>query len=92
MLLFREECEELRGTLSKRHQDEVCTERSEQIRIKEAQKKQEQQIEKMYADLWEKDVRAKKQREEDEAKEQMERNRETLRVRILFILEVFYNN
>ncbi|KAK3736556.1 hypothetical protein QZH41_018279 [Actinostola sp. cb2023] len=37
-------------------------------------------IEQMYADLWEKDVQAKKQKEESDAKEQMERNRETLRV------------
>lgn len=66
--------------MSKRHQDDVFTERSDQIRMKEEQKKREKDIEAMYADLWEKDVQAKKLREEQEAYEQMERNRETLRV------------
>jgi hypothetical protein len=83
---LRDECEELRSTLSRRHQDEVFTERSEQIRMKEDQKKHDQEIEAMYADLWEKDVQAKKLREEQDAFEQMERNRETLRVRIMKIL------
>ncbi|XP_031565537.1 cilia- and flagella-associated protein 53-like [Actinia tenebrosa] len=77
---WREECEELRATLSKRHQDDVFTERSDQIRMKEEQKKREKEIESMYADLWEKDVQAKKLREEQAAHEQMERNRETLRI------------
>lgn len=59
----------------------MCTERAEQLRMKEDQKKHHQAIEQMYADLWDKDINAKKQREEAEAKEQQERNRETLRVR-----------
>ncbi|EDO36212.1 predicted protein, partial [Nematostella vectensis] len=77
---WREECEELRSHLSRRHQDEVFSERSDQIRMKNEQKQREKDLEKMYADLWERDVKAKAQREEQEAMEQMERNRETLRV------------
>ena len=57
--------------------------------MKQAVKKHEQDIEQMYADLWEKDVQAKKQKEESDAKEQMERNRETLRVRRRRISKLF---
>jgi len=48
--------------------------------MKESQKQHQQNIEQMYADLWEQDIQAKKQREEAEANEQQERNREMLRV------------
>ncbi len=37
--LPRDQCEELRGFLTKRHQDEVCRERGEQLRLKQEQRK-----------------------------------------------------
>ncbi|XP_066274007.1 cilia- and flagella-associated protein 53-like [Branchiostoma lanceolatum] len=75
---WREQCEELRSNLSRRHLDEVCTERQEQLRVKEHIKQQREEEERMYAELYEKDRLAKSVREEEEAKAQMERNREML--------------
>lgn len=77
---WRDQCEELRATLSKRNQNLVIKERDEQIRIKEELTKQEQKEEKMFADLWEKDHHSKCKREEMETAMQLERNREMLRV------------
>ena len=37
LLHCRDGCEELRSILSKRHQDDVCHEREEQIRVKREQ-------------------------------------------------------
>ena len=48
--------------------------------MKAEQTKREQEIEKLYADMWEDDRTVKAIREEQAAKEQMESNRETLRV------------
>ena len=42
--------------------------------------KREKEIERMYSEQWEKDRLAKAEREEMEAKEQVERNREMLEV------------
>ncbi|XP_065910618.1 cilia- and flagella-associated protein 53-like [Dysidea avara] len=77
---WRDQCEELRATLSKRNQDMIIRERDEQIRIKEQLTKQQQQEEKMFAELWEEDRLTKSKREEMEAAMQLERNREMLRV------------
>lgn len=77
---WRDNCEELRSTLTQRHQDEVFQERHEQLRMKEEQKKKEAEVESFYADLWAEDIAIKSQREEETAKEQIERNRETLKV------------
>ena len=41
--LYRGQCEELRAVLSKRHQDEVCQERAEQLRMKQETQQKEQQ-------------------------------------------------
>ena len=49
---FREQCEELRGTLSKRQQDQVAAERMEQLLLKEEAAKKLEEEERMYADLW----------------------------------------
>jgi len=75
---WREECEELRSTLTRRHMDEVCMERSDQLRIKAEMEQQSKDEEKMYADLWHKDIMAKAAREEKEARDRHARNRETL--------------
>ncbi|XP_071794477.1 cilia- and flagella-associated protein 53-like [Asterias amurensis] len=75
---WREECEELRSTLSRRHMDEVCLERSDQLRIKAEIDEQNKVHEQMYADLWHQDMLAKAAREEKEAQERHARNRETL--------------
>ncbi|XP_038077706.1 cilia- and flagella-associated protein 53-like [Patiria miniata] len=76
---WREECEELRSTLTRRHMDEVCLERGEQLRIKADMDQQSQAEEKMYADLWHQDMLAKAAREEREAQERHARNQETLK-------------
>lgn len=77
---WRDNCEELRSTLSQRHQDEVFVERHEQLKMKEEQKKKELEVDKFYADLWAEDIKVKSMREEQTAREQIERNRETLKV------------
>lgn len=55
-LFFRNQCEELRSTLSKRQQDEVCVERLEQLRLKEEIEREKKEHEAMYAKLWEQDM------------------------------------
>ena len=60
---------------SRRHQDEVCLDRIEQLAIKAELERKRQEDEQMYAILWEKDRLAKAAREEKEAQEQIERNR-----------------
>lgn len=77
---FRAQCEELRSTLSKRHQDQVCLERLEQLRQKEELAQEKRAHEAMYAKLWEQDMLEKAAREEREAREQHERNRGVLEV------------
>nr|CAB3228135.1 coiled-coil domain-containing protein 11-like [Phallusia mammillata] len=72
---WREQCEELRGVLSRRHQDEVCIDRMNQLAIKSDLERRRQEEERMYAELWEKDRLAKAAREEMEAQQQIERNR-----------------
>jgi hypothetical protein len=79
-IYFRNQCEELRSTLSKRQQDEVCVERLEQIRIKEEIEDERKQEEQMYARLWEEDMMAKAAREERDAKAAHQRNAEVLAV------------
>lgn len=76
----RDQCEDLRSILSKRHQDEVCRDRAEQLRLKQEEKKREQEVEQMYAKLWDDDRQAKCKREEIEAALQIERNRDMLKV------------
>ena len=76
----RDQCEDLRSILSKRHQDEVCRDRAEQLRLKEEERKKEREVEGMYARLWEEDRQTKCKREEMEAALQIERNREMLKV------------
>ncbi|KAJ7385297.1 Cilia- and flagella-associated protein 53 [Desmophyllum pertusum] len=77
---WRDNCEELRSTLSQRHQDEVFVERHEQLKMKDEHKKKESEIDSYYADLWAQDIKIKSMIEEQTAREQIERNRETLKV------------
>ena len=79
-LLNREQCEELRSTMSKRQQDEVAAERIDQLRIKAHMEEDQRAEDQMYADLWHADMMAKAQREEAETKRQMSANMETLSV------------
>ncbi|KAI8789300.1 cilia- and flagella-associated protein 53-like [Biomphalaria glabrata] len=72
---FKAQCEELRSTLSKRHQDQVCLERLEQLRHKDEIAQEEKAISDMYDKLWEQDMLEKAAREEREAKDLQERNR-----------------
>ena len=80
MFILRNECEELRGTLCKRQQDEVAAERMDQLKEKAELERQKQEQEEMYAKLWEEDRLAKARREEMESMRQIERNRETLAI------------
>ena len=80
MQCYRDQCEDLRYILSKRHQDEVCKDRAEQLRLKEEERKKQQEVEQMYARLWDEDRQTKCKREEMESALQIERNREMLKV------------
>ena len=86
ILYYRDQCEDLRSILSKRHQDEVCRDRAEQLRLKEEERKKERRVEEMYARLWDEDRQTKCKREEMEAALQIERNKEMLKVLESFII------
>lgn len=73
----------MRSIQSKRNQDQVCHERNEQMLLKQEEKNRQEEVEKMYADLWATDRIAKSEREEQEEKNSIERNRECLKVSIL---------
>lgn len=75
-----DQCEELRSIQSKRNQDEICRERNEQILLKEEERRQQEETEKIFSNLWERDRLLKSEREEQDAKDQIERNRESLKV------------
>ena len=84
--VYRAECEELRSHQSKIKRDDLFLERKTQLAEKMSKQQEEKDIEQMYAELWEHDRLAKAQREEEEAQQQMERNREMVEVNCLFIL------
>ncbi|XP_061409850.1 cilia- and flagella-associated protein 53-like [Lethenteron reissneri] len=75
---FREQSEELRTVLSRWHQDQVCTERHVQLAERDAARQREHQEERLFAELWERDRLAKTEREERQALERAESNRESL--------------
>lgn len=77
---WRGECEELRAVLSRRHQDQVCAARKHQIETKRNIKKELASEDALYAKLWKQDEQIKAAREEQEAQEQIHRNKETLDV------------
>lgn len=83
MFLNRDQCEELRSTLSKRQQDEVCVERLEQLRVRDELARAKMEEDAMYAKLWEEDMLAKAAREERDAKASYERNQDVLKVNTL---------
>lgn len=60
-------------------------ERHEQLQMKEEQKKRDSEMDSFYADLWAQDIKIKSMKEEQTAREQIERNRETLKVCCYFI-------
>ena len=68
--------------------DELFIERETQIAEKMSKHQEDQEIEHMYAELWEQDRLAKAKREEQEAQEQMERNREMVEVNF----DCYFNN
>ncbi|XP_076444011.1 cilia- and flagella-associated protein 53-like [Babylonia areolata] len=72
---FREQCEELRSTLSKREQDRVCAERVEQLWEKEQQARDKKAQDDMFHQLMLNDIQEKMAREEREALEARERDR-----------------
>ena len=42
-LYYRDQCEELRAILTRRYGDEVCRDRAEQLRLKEEERKRQQE-------------------------------------------------
>ncbi|ESO89587.1 hypothetical protein LOTGIDRAFT_204314 [Lottia gigantea] len=75
---FREQCEELRSTVSKRTQDQICVERLEQLQIKNHLEDAQREEDAMYAELWKKDMLEKAKKEEEEAKAKHLRNQEVV--------------
>lgn len=75
---FRDQCEELRQTLSKRNQDEVAADRIHQLHEKAQMDEQKREEEAMWARLWEADMLAKADKEEKVAQDQLRRNKEVL--------------
>lgn len=70
----------MRAVLSRRHQDQVCAARKHQIETKRNIKKELASEDALYAKLWKQDEQIKAAREEQEAQEQIHRNKETLDV------------
>ncbi|KAM8960894.1 LOW QUALITY PROTEIN: cilia- and flagella-associated protein 53-like [Pelodytes ibericus] len=65
---FREHCEELRNMKSKMKLNEVCKERMAQLGLKDQLNRQRQEKEKLFAEIWEKDI-AKEESNEKHAKQ-----------------------
>ena len=78
--IHRDQCEELRSTLSKRQQDQIAAERMTQVQMKAQLEKKRQQEEEMYARLWEEDMQIRARREEADTKRNMTATHETLAV------------
>lgn len=77
---WREECDELRPILARKHQNEVFEERAKQIEISNMIKSREKEEEGMYAALWESDRIMKMEREERECAAAIQRNKDCLEV------------
>jgi len=77
---WREQCEELRSTMSKRHQDQVAAERLEQLKIKDSMESAQKEEDKLWSDLWYADMMAKASKEEQQTQRQMSANRDMLDV------------
>ncbi|XP_014681078.1 PREDICTED: cilia- and flagella-associated protein 53-like [Priapulus caudatus] len=75
---YREQCEELRATVSKRHQHLVSSERQEQLKIKEQMRDECKKEEQLYDELWQKDIQAKQERERHDHELHRRRNCEVL--------------
>ncbi|XP_010006802.1 PREDICTED: coiled-coil domain-containing protein 11 [Chaetura pelagica] len=73
---FRQQCDELRLLLMKKHQKEVCEDRLAQVALKEELKKQQQKEEQMFAELWKEDRLAKEKREVKEMQRLAKQQRE----------------
>jgi len=84
---WREECEELRAVLVQRHQDQVCHARKHQIESKSIIKEELAAEDALYAKLWRQDELIKAAREEQEAHEQIMRNKDQLDVLSLQVEE-----
>uniref|UniRef100_A0A8C9S6G3 Cilia- and flagella-associated protein 53 n=1 Tax=Scleropages formosus TaxID=113540 RepID=A0A8C9S6G3_SCLFO len=73
--LFREQSEELRIAKMQERRDMVCAERAVQLRNREEAKQQQLEDERLFAQLWEADRKAKEKREEREVQQQQRANR-----------------
>jgi hypothetical protein len=77
---FREGCEELRLTVSRRQHDDILAEREDQVRLKAEADREKRQEEEFFAKLWYSDMAAKARREEEDARRQRDANLSTLTV------------
>ncbi|XP_003389146.1 PREDICTED: cilia- and flagella-associated protein 53-like [Amphimedon queenslandica] len=77
---WRNQCEEMRALLTRKHRDEVFTDRAYQLKLNAEKREREKQEEKMYAKMWQEDIDAKCKREEMEEAQKIERNRQMLKV------------
>ncbi|XP_068609279.1 cilia- and flagella-associated protein 53 [Brachionichthys hirsutus] len=75
---FREQCAELRTIQSQRAEQQVCSERSAQVRSRQEQLRRRRQEERMFDELWEADWRAKEEREAQRAEGRQQRNLQQL--------------
>ncbi|XP_064421925.1 cilia- and flagella-associated protein 53 [Latimeria chalumnae] len=73
---FREQCEEVKEMMTRRHQNEVCMERMAQLAIQEEARQQDREEQRLYVELWEKDRLAKEEREVKDVLKTIEQNRE----------------
>lgn len=79
-LVFRQQCDEVRSVQRQRMEQQVSLERAAQVKSQEEQRQQRQQEERMFAELWEADRRAKEEREAQRLQRQQERTMEQLTV------------
>uniref|UniRef100_A0AAY4C119 Cilia- and flagella-associated protein 53 n=1 Tax=Denticeps clupeoides TaxID=299321 RepID=A0AAY4C119_9TELE len=76
--LFRQQSQELRALEGQRQLDEVCSERAAQIQMQLETRRQREEDERLFAQLWEMDRQAKQDREGRETRRQWENNQEQL--------------
>ncbi|PAA59231.1 hypothetical protein BOX15_Mlig024162g1, partial [Macrostomum lignano] len=78
--LWREQSEELRTNLQKRHLAEVIAERDNQVHLKKRLEAQRQAEERYFHELWKDELAAKAEREERDLAERKQREMETVAV------------
>ncbi|KAF7656012.1 hypothetical protein LDENG_00047460 [Lucifuga dentata] len=75
---FREGCDDLRAIQNKRKDEQVCMERAAQLQMRQRLQQQQQDEERLFAELWEADQQAKEERESQRLQRQQQKNTEQL--------------